>query len=112
MADHLGDLPAHFEVWEILPEVGSHTIYEIGKFSIIVVRTSEGIRAHHNVCRHRGRRLCDHAGHAPSFICPFHGFSWNLDGSLRDGNSGGRAFCDLFDGNNFGKTIVQLHDEV
>ena len=52
------------KVWQMacreeeVPEVGSHTIYEIGKFSIIVVRTSEGIRAHHNVCRHRGRRLC------------------------------------------------------
>ena len=77
------------KVWQMacreeeIPEVGSYTLYEIGKFSIVVVRTSEGIRAHHNVCRHRGRRLCDHAGHAPSFICPFHGFSWNLDGSLR-----------------------------
>jgi len=68
---------------EEIPEVGNHVIYEIGNFSILVVRTSAGIRAHHNVCRHRGRRLCDHAGHAPSFICPFHGFSWNLDGSLR-----------------------------
>ena len=68
---------------EEIPEVGSYTIYEIGTFSILVVRTNEGIRAHHNVCRHRGRRLCDHAGHAPSFICPFHGFTWNLDGTLR-----------------------------
>ena len=77
------------KVWQMacreeeVPEVGNYTIYEIGNFSILLVRTNEGIRAHHNVCRHRGRRLCDHAGHAPSFICPFHGFSWNLDGSLR-----------------------------
>lgn len=68
---------------EEIPEVGDYTVYEIGHFSIIVVRTRSGIRAHHNVCRHRGRRLCDFDGHAASFICPFHGFSWNIDGSLR-----------------------------
>jgi phenylpropionate dioxygenase-like ring-hydroxylating dioxygenase large terminal subunit len=68
---------------EEVPEVGDYTVYEIGRYSIIVVRTREGIRAHHNVCRHRGRRLCDYPGHAASFICPFHGFSWNIDGSLR-----------------------------
>ena len=68
---------------EEIPEVGDYTLYEIGHYSIIVVRTRDGIRAHHNVCRHRGRRLCDFAGHAASFICPFHGFSWNIDGSVR-----------------------------
>lgn len=77
------------KVWQMacreeeIPEVGDHLVYEIGRYSIIVVRTQEGVRAHHNVCRHRGRRLCERAGHAASFICPFHGFSWHLDGSLR-----------------------------
>ena len=71
---------------EEIPQVGDHYIYEIGSYSIIVVRTPDGIKAHHNVCRHRGRKLCEHpgTGHAPSFICPFHGFSWNIDGSLRN----------------------------
>ena len=68
---------------EEIPRDGDYLIYDIGHFSIIVVRTPDGIKAHHNVCRHRGRRLCDHDGHAASFICPFHGFSWNVDGSLR-----------------------------
>ena len=77
------------KVWQMacreeeIPNVGDYTTYEIGNYSIIVVRTQQGFRAHHNVCRHRGRRLCDADGHAASFICPFHGFSWNLDGSLR-----------------------------
>lgn len=77
------------KVWQMacreeeIPNVGDHISYEIGRFSILVVRTRHGIRAHHNVCRHRGRRLVDHPGNASSFICPFHGFSWNLDGSLR-----------------------------
>ncbi len=68
---------------EEIPEVGDYVVYEIGHFSILVVRTKDGIRAHHNVCRHRGRKLCDYDGNKASFICPFHGFSWNLDGSLR-----------------------------
>ncbi|MGI9327235.1 MAG: aromatic ring-hydroxylating oxygenase subunit alpha [Pseudomonadales bacterium] len=77
------------KVWQMacreeeIPEVGNYIVYEIGSHSIIVVRTKDGIRAHHNVCRHRGRKLCDADGHASSFICPFHGFSWHTDGTLR-----------------------------
>ena len=77
------------KVWQMacreeeIPNIGDYHLYEVGHFSIIVVRTKDGIRAHHNVCRHRGRRLCDDHGHASSFICPFHGFSWNTDGSSR-----------------------------
>ena len=78
------------KVWQMacreeeIPDIGDYVVYDIGSYSIIVVRTAKGVRAHHNVCRHRGRRLCDgETGHAASFICPFHGFSWNLDGSVR-----------------------------
>ncbi|MEM7098292.1 MAG: aromatic ring-hydroxylating dioxygenase subunit alpha [Pseudomonadota bacterium] len=77
------------KVWQMacreeeIPKVGDYIVYDIGRFSILVVRTKEGIKAHHNVCRHRGRRLKDFDGHAANFICPFHGFSWNLDGSSR-----------------------------
>jgi phenylpropionate dioxygenase-like ring-hydroxylating dioxygenase large terminal subunit len=69
---------------EEIPDEGDYVVYEIGNYSILVVRTSEGISAHHNVCRHRGRRLCDRDGHVASFICPFHGFAWNVDGSCRN----------------------------
>lgn len=40
------------------------------------------MRAHHNVCLHRGRKLRTEDGHADKFTCPFHGFSWNKDGSF------------------------------
>ena len=78
------------KVWQMacreeeIPEVGDHIIYEIGKHSILVVRTEQGIKAHHNVCLHRGRRLRDRDGCVGHFTCPFHGFSWHLDGSLRN----------------------------
>ena len=53
----------------------------------VVVRDQDGgIRAFHNVCRHRASRVVDkdkgHCGKA--FICPFHGWSYNLDGSLKN----------------------------
>ena len=69
---------------EDIPEVGDFEVYEIGRRSLLVVRTASGeIRAYHNVCLHRGRILKEEAGHAQFFRCPFHGFSWNLDGTSR-----------------------------
>lgn len=79
------------KVWQMacraddIPEVGDHLIYEIGDYSILIVRsTPEKIQAFHNVCLHRGRILRECGGHAKQFRCPFHAFSWNLDGTLRD----------------------------
>ena len=68
---------------EEIPTVGDHIIYEIGKYSVIVVNTDDGIKAHHNACLHRGRRLRERDGQVDQFTCPFHGFTWNLDGSLK-----------------------------
>lgn len=67
-----------------IPEVGDHEIYEIGDDSLIVVRTApEEIRAYVNVCLHRGRKLRTSGGNVGEFRCPFHGFAWNLDGSMQ-----------------------------
>jgi phenylpropionate dioxygenase-like ring-hydroxylating dioxygenase large terminal subunit len=99
------------KVWQMacreeeIPNVGDYSVYEIGSYSIIVVRTKDGIKAHHNVCRHRGRKLCEGDGHAASFICPFHGFSWHTDGSLR-GVTSDWDFPHI-DQNNFDLTPVQ-----
>ena len=38
-------------------------------------------RAFHNSCLHRGTQLRTRSGHINSFRCPYHGFSWNLDGT-------------------------------
>lgn len=67
-----------------IPEVGDHTTYEIGNRSFIVVRAAaDDIRAYPNACLHRGMQLVDGRGNAPAFACRFHGWTWNLDGSLR-----------------------------
>ena len=68
---------------EHLPEVGSYVVYDIAGDSYLVVRTRDGIRAYVNACLHRGRALKDVDGRCSEFRCPFHGFTWRLDGSLR-----------------------------
>ena len=68
---------------EDIPDPGDYVVYDLADMSLIVVRTPAGeVKAYHNACLHRGRRLCDDTGHANRFRCPFHGFTWGLDGAL------------------------------
>jgi len=48
------------------------------------VRGDDGqIRALHNSCRHRGSRVClEHKGAAAKLVCPYHQWTYDLDGSL------------------------------
>ncbi len=69
-----------------IPEVGDHYLYTIATRTYIIVRTAENeIRAHVNACMHRGRALreCD-GKKAVDFRCPYHGWNWNIDGSLKE----------------------------
>lgn len=80
------------KVWQLachqddIPEVGDALVYEIASLSFIVVRTGEEeFAAYPNACRHRGRRLLDCAKKGLiGFRCPFHGWSYKLDGTLRE----------------------------
>jgi phenylpropionate dioxygenase-like ring-hydroxylating dioxygenase large terminal subunit len=68
---------------EEIPNVGDHIVYEIVHDSLIVVRTSPTeIRAYVNSCLHRGTLLRTEGGCVQSFRCPFHAWTWNLDGKL------------------------------
>jgi phenylpropionate dioxygenase-like ring-hydroxylating dioxygenase large terminal subunit len=69
---------------EHLPEVGDRTVYEIADLSVLLVRAAPGeIRAFPNACLHRGRQLCDAPSRVTEHRCPFHGWTWHLDGSLK-----------------------------
>ncbi|MCW1431050.1 aromatic ring-hydroxylating oxygenase subunit alpha [Novosphingobium sp. JCM 18896] len=69
---------------EDIPEAGDYTVFENAGRSWLVTRQEDGsVRAFHNVCLHRGRKLRTEDGNADTFTCPFHGFSWNADGSFR-----------------------------
>jgi phenylpropionate dioxygenase-like ring-hydroxylating dioxygenase large terminal subunit len=68
---------------EDIPEVGDYTVFENAGRSWLISRQEDGsVRAFHNVCLHRGRKLRTEDGHADQFQCPFHGFTWNKDGSF------------------------------
>ena len=69
----------------MVAERGDYFLFEIAGESVIVVRDGQGgINAMMNVCRHRGSRICDApAGHEARFTCPYHGWTYGLDGALK-----------------------------
>src|SRR5437773_2558006 len=74
-------------VWQLagiaadVAEPGAYFTYEIGPDTIVVIRAEQGLRAFHNVCRHRGHPLCASGrGRTSRLACPFHGWRYDLDG--------------------------------
>lgn len=67
-----------------IEEKGQYFLFEIANESIIITRESpDQISAYFNVCRHRGSRICsNNEGRTNLFVCPYHGWSYGLDGSL------------------------------
>jgi phenylpropionate dioxygenase-like ring-hydroxylating dioxygenase large terminal subunit len=67
---------------EEIPAPGDYVVYDILDQSVIVTRVSEHtVKAYYNACRHRGVQLLKDRGSRPDGIrCPFHGWSWNLEG--------------------------------
>jgi phenylpropionate dioxygenase-like ring-hydroxylating dioxygenase large terminal subunit len=63
---------------------GDYFLFKIGAEQIIVIRENEGsIRAFFNVCRHRGSTICQaESGNAPRLVCPYHAWTFGLDGRL------------------------------
>lgn len=99
IAGHVGDIPAPGDwiAWDMLGE------------RAIVIRDRDGtVRAFHNLCRHRGARVVDGAaGHCRgALVCPFHGWVYNIDGSLR-GPARPETFGDL-DRSRFGLKPIEM----
>ena len=67
-----------------LPKPGSYVTHKVGLYSVIIVRGTDGaIRAFHNTCRHRGSTLCRATkGTNPKIVCPYHQWTYELDGRL------------------------------
>jgi len=66
------------------PAAGSYIVRELLGESLIIVRDGRGVlRGFYNVCRHLGSRICDRDGKSNSLVCPYHGWGYLLDGSLR-----------------------------
>jgi Rieske 2Fe-2S family protein len=80
-----------FESWicigrsEQIAEPGDYFLYNLGNESLIIVRDRAGAaRAHYNVCRHRGTRMCEaeRGRFAETIQCPYHAWTYALDGRL------------------------------
>jgi Rieske 2Fe-2S family protein len=67
-----------------IPAPGNYFTMRIGDYPIIVMRQRDGsIRALHNTCRHRGSRICpNESGTVKRLVCPYHQWSYDLDGRL------------------------------
>ena len=67
-----------------LSSAGDYITLTLGAYPIIVLRGADGaVRAFHNVCRHRGQRLCANAkGSGARLVCPYHKWTYDLDGKL------------------------------
>ena len=77
-----------------VPEPGDVSVVDIGKASIIIVRDDDdNVRTYRNVCRHRGARLKE-AGKSTvgMLVCPYHQWTYDLDGSLRHAAHMGKDF--------------------
>src|ERR1700674_840206 len=63
---------------------GDYFVQEVAGESLIITRDREAtIRGFYNVCRHRGTRLCEEqSGHSSTIQCPYHAWTYGLDGKL------------------------------
>lgn len=94
-----------------LPDVGSQRPARTGAGGVLLVRGEDGaVRAFANTCRHRGHELLTGGSTATrrSIICPYHSWSYKLDGSLR--NAPGFRGADGFDPQQHGLVELRLVD--
>lgn len=99
VAGHVNDIPAP----------GDWLGFEILGERAIVMRGQDGVvRAFHNLCRHRGARVVEGTqGHCRgALVCPFHGWVYNTDGTLRGVSQPGSF--DALDKAAFGLKPVEL----
>jgi phenylpropionate dioxygenase-like ring-hydroxylating dioxygenase large terminal subunit len=67
-----------------IAKAGDYFVQEAAGESLIMVRDQKAeVRGFYNVCRHRGTRLCeDQTGHFSTIQCPYHAWTYGLDGRL------------------------------
>ncbi|UQG56197.1 aromatic ring-hydroxylating dioxygenase subunit alpha [Marinobacter sp. M3C] len=90
-----------------IPTKGSYITVEVGSNSVIVMRDNTGaVRGFYNVCRHRGSRLCSKAqGKVAKLVCPYHQWTYELDGRLL---YAGSNMGDAFDPSEYGLKPVYV----
>ncbi len=79
-----------------LAKPGDYVTCELAGQPVIVLRDRDNaLRAYSNVCRHRMSTLLHGRGNTSTIVCPYHAWTYNLDGSLRGAPamSGNKGFC-------------------
>ncbi len=90
-----------------MPDKGSRMVFEVAGRSILIMRGKDNkVRAFLNACRHRGVRLTEECTTATRITCPFHGWTYDLEGKLI-GLPGKAAFDGLKQGE-LGLTAVPV----
>src|SRR4249919_3021428 len=78
---------SNWQVAVFSPDVaapGSYATAMVGDRPVVVVRDAAGtLRAFYNVCQHRGNIIADGTGLCTSLQCPYHAWTYDLDGALR-----------------------------
>ena len=87
---------------------GDYFVFELASNSIIIVRGRDNqVRAFWNSCRHRGSRICEQQrGRAARLTCPYHQWTYGLDGALL----AARSMADDFDKQDHGLAPVALEN--
>ena len=67
-----------------IPETGDYFTIDLMQEPLLIVRSSsEDISVYSNVCRHRGMPVASGCGNTKKFRCPYHAWTYGLDGALR-----------------------------
>jgi Rieske 2Fe-2S family protein len=91
-----------------IANTGDYFLFDFADESVIIVRSESGdINALINVCRHRGSRVClEASGRAARLTCPYHGWTYALDGRLRGASNMPESF------DKTGISLKSIHLEV
>ncbi len=91
-----------------LTKAGSYVALRVGAYEVVIVRGPDGaIRAFHNSCRHRGSLICKaREGQVAKLVCPYHQWTYELDGRLIWANDMGPDF----DASQYGLKPVNLRN--
>lgn len=68
---------------DFLSNVGDYTSTKILNNPLLFVREENGIKGFHNVCSHHASTLLKGSGHCSKIRCPYHGWTYGLDGTLK-----------------------------
>ncbi len=94
---------------EVVREAGDYTTFETAGQNIVAIRGKDGVlRAFYNVCQHRGHELLKGEGRAKVITCPYHAWSFHIDGRLRTAR--GSEKMAEFDKDEFCLTPVRIEE--